>query len=191
MTQTMKGTSIRIDTPDAPGAIIMDQAKGEMIIVMNDQGMYMVRPLTAPDVAKKKKDPAAPEQTVEVTGQTDKILGYVCSQILVKEDKGITEMWVSDALGSFSGFGNQGGGGGGMFGKKKSNSQASSPWELALKTQGGFPMRVITHNKKGIETYRMEVTKIEKGGVTGKDFLPPEGFTKFEMPDMSGMNPFR
>ena len=191
MIQTMKGTSVRIETANAPGAFIMDLAKGEMLILMNEEKMYMVQALNQADIEKKTKA-AAVDSTVEVTGQTEKILGYVCSQILVKDDKGITEMWVSDALGAFSGFGAQGGGGGGMFGKKKSNSQASSPWEQALKTQGGFPMRVVSHDKKGIETYRMEVTKVEKGGVTEKDFLPPEDFTKFAMPDMGGMmNPFK
>jgi hypothetical protein len=193
MTQTMKGTAVRIESAGAPGAIIMDSAKGEMIILMNDQGIYMVQPIKTADLAKKAKDTAAPEKTVEVTGQTEKILGYTCKQILIKDDKGVTEMWVSDAIGAFAGFGNPsgGGGGGGLFGKKKASAQSTSGWEQALKNIGGFPIRVVMNDNKGNETYRMEVTNIEKGGVTEKDFLPPEDFKKFEMPDMGSMNPFR
>ena len=190
MTQTMKGSAVRIESAGAPGAIIMDSAKEEMIILMNEQSMYMVQPFKTADLVKKAKDTTASDKTVEVTGQTEKILGYVCKQILAKDDKGTTEIWVSDAIGAFAGFGNPGGGGG-MFGKKNASAQTPSAWEQALKNQGGFPLRVITHDKKGNETYRMEVTNIEKGGVTEKDFLPPAEFQKFEMPDMGGMNPFK
>ncbi len=189
LNQSFKGNAVRTDMEGAPGGMIMDFAKKEMIILMNEEHMYMVQPLKASDIPHEIKDKAAADPDVEVTGKTEKILGYTCNQILVKDGKNVTEMWVAEELGMYAGLGAQSGGGG-MFGKK-GNADAAAKWEKALKGKGGFPIRVITRNAAGKETYKMEATKIEKGGVSDADFKPPAGFQKFEMPDMGGMNPFK
>lgn len=184
--QAMKGNFVRIETPEAPGAMIMDFAKMEMIMLMNEERMYMVMPIKPSDAPEKQKDTPAADPDVEVTGKTEKILGYTCSQILVKDGKTISEVWFAEGLGFFAGLGRSGGGGG-MFGKKKGNAETAAKWERALKGRGGFPLRVINRDAAGKETSRMEATKIEKGGVTDADFQPPAGFEKFAMPDMGGM----
>ena len=105
------------------------------------------------------------------------------------KDKGtVTEMWVASGLGTFMGMGSGGGGGGGgLFGGRKGSAPAAAKWEEALKGHGGFPLRVISHDAKGKESYRMETTKIEPGSLPDSLFMPPEGYNKFQMPDFGGM----
>ncbi len=188
MNQTMKGTATRLEAEGMPGAMIMDFSKKEMIMLMNDDHMYMVMPIKDGAAHEHQTKPAA-EAEIVVTGKTETILGYHCKQIMVTEGKETTEMWVAEGLGLFAGMGAPAGGGG-MFGSKKGKAE-SAQWERALKGKGGFPLRVISRNAAGKETYKMEAKKIEKGGVTDADFLPPKDFQKFEMPDMGNMNPFK
>lgn len=187
MNYAMKGTAVRMDMGGMPGGMIMDFTKQEMIILMNSEKMYMVQPLK-PAAAHEAKAKAAADPDVEVTGKTGTILGYLCNQIMVKDGKNTTELWAAEGLGTFAGLAPQGGG---MFGKKKGSGDSAAKWEQALKGKAGFPLRVITRDAAGKETFKMEATKIEKGGVTDADFKPPADFEKFEMPDMGSMNPFK
>jgi hypothetical protein len=189
MNQSFNGTAVRTDTDAGPGGVIMDFGKKEMIILMTAQHMYMVRPMNPSDIPQDiKNKQAANNPDVEATGKTEKILGYTCNQIITKDAKSTTEIWVAEGLGMYFAMGGQGGGG--MFGKR-GNADTAAKWEQALKGKGGFPLRVITHDAAGKETFRLEATKIEKGGVTDADFAPPADFQKFEMPNMGGLNPFK
>lgn len=170
---------------------IMDMEKMEMLMLMPSEKMYMVMPIKkAVDKAIEHAEKSGAANTeVERTGKTEKILGYSCDQILVKDkEKGtVTEMWVASDLGMFGGLG--GGGGGGMFGGGK--SAAAAKWEEVLKGKGGFPLRVITHDAKGKETFKMETTKIEPGPQPDSLFAPPADYEKFSMPDLGSLNPFK
>lgn len=169
---------------------IMDTGKMEMLMLMPEEKMYMVMPIKQP-VQKAMEKQTGTNQEVESTGKSETILGYKCDQIIAKDkEKGtVTELWVASGLGVFMGLGNSGGGGG-MFGGHKSAS--SEKWEEALKGKGGFPMRVITRDAKGTETFKMEATKIEPGAQPDALFVPPADYQKFQMPDMgSMMNQFK
>lgn len=192
MDYSMKGQKLRTDM-NADGhqmVSIMDLGKLEMLMLMPDQNMYMVMPIKKPVEAAAAK---AGESTadIEVTGKTETILGYKCNQILVKDKGTVTEMWVAEGLGMFMGLGQGGGGGGGpmagMFGGGRSKSANEAKWEQALKGKGGFPLRVITRNAKGGESFKMEATKIEPGRIPDAQFEPPAGYQKFEMPNMGGL----
>ena len=69
-------------------------------------------------------------------------------------------------------------------GRKAANA---AKWEEALKGKGGFPLRVITRDAKGRDSFKMEATKIEPGSVPDSMFSPPAGYQKFEMPDIGSM----
>ena len=188
MNYSMKGQKIRMDIK-AEGhemSSIMDMAKLEMLMLMPEQNMYMVMPIKKPIEQAMEKQGASTAE-VELTGKTDTILGYKCNQILVKDKGTVTEMWVAEGLGMFMGLGN-GGGGGGPFG---GGHKAAAKWEEVLKGKGGFPLRVIMHDPKGKETFKMEATKIEPGVRPDSDFVPPAGYQKFQMPDLGGLNPFK
>lgn len=185
---SIKDQKLRMDM-DAEGhsvATIMDMSKLEMLMLMAEQKMYMVMPIKKPvEQAMAKQGESTAE--VEVTGKTETILGYKCSQILVKDKGTVTEMWVAEGLGVFMGMGS---GGGGPFGGRKGGANAAK-WEEALKGKGGFPLRVISTDPKGKESFRMEATKIEPGTLPDSLFAPPAGYQKFQMPDLGNLNPFK
>ncbi len=184
MDYSLKGDKVRMDV-NAKGnemAMIMDVTKQETLMLMPAQGMYMVVPMKkAIEQAVEKS--GANTADVEATGKTETILGYKCSQILVKDKGTVTELWVADGLGAFMGMG--GGMGGGMFGGGKPAKAAK--WEEVLKGKGGFPLRMISRDASGKETARMEATKIEPGSLPDSLFVPPPGLQKFDMPNMGGM----
>jgi hypothetical protein len=188
MNYSMKGQKLRMDM-DAEGhqvSTIMDVPKMEMIMLMAEQNMYMVMPIKQPvEKAMEKQG----DVEIERTGKTETILGHQCDQIIVKDkDKGtVTELWVAPDLGVFMGLGRAGGG---PFGGRK-NAASAAKWEEALKGKGGFPLRVISHDAKGKDTFKMEATKIEPGALPDSLFVPPPGYQKFEMPDLGGLNPFK
>jgi hypothetical protein len=186
MNYSIKGQKLRMDM-EAEGntvASITDMAKMETLMLMPEQKMYMVMSIKKP-VEKAMEKQGESTADIEVTGKTETILGYKCNQILVKDKGTVTDMWVAEGLGVFMGLGNGGGGGGGMFGRGKPANAAK--WEEALKGKGGFPLRVISRDAKGKESFKMEATKIEPGTLPDSLFLPPEDYKKFQMPDLGSM----
>jgi hypothetical protein len=186
MDYSIKGQKIRMDL-DADGnkvATIMDMEKLEMTMLMSEQKMYMVHPIKKPvEQATAKASESTLE--IEVTGKTETILGYKCSQVLIKDKGTVTEAWLAEGLASFPGLGAGPGGGGGMFGGKKSANAAK--WEEALKGKSGFPLRVISHDAKGKNTFKMEATKVEPGPLPDSLFVPPSDYQKFNMPGLGGL----
>ena len=191
MDYSIKGQKLRTDM-NAEGrqmASIMDLAKLEMLMLMPEQNMYMVMPIKKP-VEQAMNKAGEGSADIEVTGKTETILGYKCSQILVKDKGSVTEMWVADGLGAFMGLGGGGpmGGGGGMFGGGRRGGGANAAkWEEALKGKGGFPLRVISHDAAGKQSFKMEATKIEPGSLPDSLFVPPAGYQKFDMPNIGNM----
>ena len=195
MNFTMKGKRLRMDM-NAEGhtmSTIMDMEKLEMLMLMPEQKMYMVMPIKqtvdkAMEHASKNPEMSA---DIEQTGKTEKILGYLCEQILVTDKaKGtVTELWVAHDLGTFMGM--SGGGGGPFGGRRGGGSAASAKWEEVLKGKGGFPLRVISRDASGKQAFKMEATKIDPGSQPDSLFVPPEGYRKFQMPDLGGLNPFK
>lgn len=187
MNYSMKGQKLRMDMEAEGNAMtsITDMGKMETMMLMPEQKMYMVMSIKKP-VEKAMEKQGESTADIEVTGKTETILGYKCSQILVKDKGVVTEMWVADGLGVFMGMGSGGGGGGGMFGGRKGGSNEAK-WEKALKGKGGFPLRVISRDAKGKESFKMEATKIEPGTLPDSLFLPPAGYEKFQMPNMGDM----
>ena len=185
----IKGHLIRLElTGKEQFAMIMDAKKMEMTSLMPEQKMYMV--MSVQGVAESAQKAATGDDfSVEKTGRSEKILGYNCEEYVSTDKKrGVkTEIWVADGLGTFMGLG-AGGGGGGPFG----GGRAKGPtWEEAFKGKPGMPLRVVSHDAKGKETFKMEATKIEPGSLPDSLFVPPADYQKFEMPDLGGLNPFR
>jgi hypothetical protein len=179
-----KGNKVRMDmnARGAQGVMIMDVSRQEMLVLMPEQHMYMVMPMKkAIEQAVEKS--GANTADVEVTGKTETILGYKCSQLLVKDKGNVSEVWVAEGLGTFMGLSS--GMGGGMFGGGKSAKAAK--WEEVIKRKGGFPLRMITRDGAGKEVSKMEATKIEPGSLPDSLFSPPAGYEKFSMPDMGGL----
>jgi hypothetical protein len=157
----------------------------ETIVLMSEQRMYMVMPLKR-TVNAASEATAAHDTKLEKTGETETILGYVCEKYIATDKKGeTTELWATDKLGNFMGVtaGNPMAGmmGGGGRGKK-------GGWEEMVKGKDGFfPLRVVGKSAKGKESFRMEAKSIEPGALPDSLFAPPDGFQKFQMPNLGDM----
>jgi hypothetical protein len=185
MDYSIKGQKLRIDM-NAEGnqvATIMDMEKLEMIMLMPSEKMYMVHPIQKP-LEKAAEKAGQSTADIEVTGKTEVILGYTCNQVFIKDKGTVTEAWLAEGLTGFQGMGAPGGGGGPFGGKKNANA---AKWEEALKGKGGFPLRVISRDAKGKETFKMEATKVEPGPLPDSMFAPPADFQKFQMPNLGNL----
>lgn len=187
--QSIKGDKVRMVFPDQKGigAMIMDGTKKEMLMIMDEQRMYMT--MAVPEFAEKSVENSRNDTKLEKTDMTEKILGYTATKYVATSRDGTkSDMWLAEGLGTFMGLGNNQNpmAGGGRRGA------ASGPqgWEKELMGKNLFPLRVVGLDKAGKETFRMEVTAIEKQKLPDSLFLPPEGYQKFDMGGMmKGMIP--
>jgi hypothetical protein len=183
ITYNIKGPKLRIEMAGqrGMGGMIMDTDAKEMLMIMDEQKMYMSMkiPEAATEAAAKKGE----DVKLEKTGETEKILGYTATKYIATQKDTSTEMWLAEGLGTFMSF-NQNNP---MAGRRGgANAQA---WERALAGKDLFPLRVVGKDKAGKETFRMETTAIEKIKLPDSMFNPPDGYEKLDMGDggMGGM----
>jgi hypothetical protein len=183
-------------------AFIMDLKNQQMLIMMPQQKMYMVRAIPQPDAnvnstpganpdTPKKEVTGTSDYTVERTGQKESILGYSAEKYVIKSKSkdGTTEIWATDQLGSYM---SAGAGGNPMGGRGRSSSSSAPPqaWESVLNGKGFFPLRIVALDKNGKETMRTETTAIDKKSLSAADFAPPADYQKFDVGNMmKGMIP--
>ncbi|MBP6508591.1 MAG: DUF4412 domain-containing protein [Opitutaceae bacterium] len=176
-------TDIQVKSGSSATAI-MDFGKDEMIVLMPGQPMYMVMPLKR--TANQAAGHTGEAPAIEKTGETEKILGYDCTKYIVQSKEATTEIWATDELGAFMGFG------GGLSGPMGKGAPTQS-WEKALDGKNFFPLRVVS--KTGAkEKFRLDVTGVEAKSLPASFFAAPEGYQKFDMGGMMqglpGGNPF-
>ena len=175
MTFSLKDGFSRIDMAGADGrstGIIYDVAKQEVTILIPDQKMYMTQVMAKPPATAAVAEGAA-GGALEITTTKEKILGYDCVKYVAQTKEGISEIWVTDQLGAFLGFGGDPGGGGrrGPGG----GVAAQQGWSQVLAGKSVFPLRVVT-TAGGKETFRMEATAIEKIALPDSTFAAPADF---------------
>jgi hypothetical protein len=183
----MKHDKIRMELAGQKqmGGMIMDLGKRETLMIMEEQRMYMV--MAMPDVAAQAAEAKEEDVKLEKTGKKETILGYTAEQYLATTKGQKTELWLAEGLGTFMSMpdGNPMGGG-----RKGGGSGASRAWERALAGKELFPLRVVGLDQAGKESFRMEVTAIEKKSLPDSLFSPPDGYQKFDMGGMmQGMMP--
>jgi len=173
MTFSLKEGFSRIDvnTGGQNAGIIFNAAKQEMTILMLDQRMFMSQAMPKAATTAGVAEGAA-GAAVEITTTKEKILGYDCVKYVVSAKDGTSEIWVTDQLGAFLGLGGSATGGGGRRG---GGGPAAQGWEAALAGKGVFPLRVVT-TADGKESYRLEVTGVEKMALPDSTFAAPADF---------------
>ncbi|HEY3755802.1 MAG TPA: DUF4412 domain-containing protein [Opitutaceae bacterium] len=189
----IKGQALRVDmaaqSSGHMGAVIMDFGKKQMTILMPQQHMYMTRPFGgaaagAAQGGNSQAPAAAAGDRPSLVPSTEKttLLGYPCTKYTVTDKGATTQMWVTDALGTFWGFGSMGAnrGRGGMPG-----SSAPAGWEQALSGKGFFPLKISGTDASG-HTFSMEVTSVSKQSIDDSEFQAPAGFREFNLGAMMG-----
>lgn len=177
MTFNIKEGFSRIDiTADGRNnAVILDAAKQQMTVLLLDQKMYITQamPSASSIAAKAAAAGGPPDPALDITTTKEKILGYDCVKYVAQTKEGTSEIWVTDQLGAFLGFGGPPMGGG----RRGPGAGAPAPqgWEEALLGKGVFPLRVVT-TADGKETFRLEATNVEKTPLPAALFYPPSDF---------------
>ena len=186
MLYNIKGDKIRLEMPGQKGmgGMILDTAKKETTVIMDEQKMYMT--MAIPDSAATPGNKGE-EGKLEKTNETEKILGYTATKYISTYENTKTEMWLAEGLGTFMSFS-----GGNPMGGRNNRSAQGMPqgWDRALAGKELFPLRVVGRDNKGKETFRMETTAINKQSLPDSLFTPPAGYQKFDMGGMmKGMMP--
>ena len=173
---SVKGNHVRMDikAEDMTMTSLLDLEKKELITLMPGQNMYMVFPFQeAVEAATKNRN----EPDIVKTNETEEILGYTCTKYISTEGRNTTEIWAAEGIGMFMGMNT---GRGGPMGKQAPRSA----WEEEMIRKGFFPMRVVSKNRSGKETSRMEVVALERQSLPDSYFAIPEGYQRFEMGGM-------
>ena len=169
----VKGNKFLIQPADGEaagkGSMIYDGDKKAMIIIMDEQKMYMEMPIDPMDEISKDES-IEPDYFVK-TGNSQDILGYSCDEFEFKSEdkKGLALM--TKELGSF------------LF-MDDPNSGGSSQWQKEIMNEGYFPLLVKEENSSGELTTVFKVKELQAMKLDDKMFSPPSGFTKFDMPNM-------
>jgi hypothetical protein len=184
----LKGGKMRIEVAGQKemGGMIMDIAKKQTIMIMDQQRMYMV--MEMPDVAAQAAQAKPDDTTLDKTGEKEKILGYAAEKYISTSQGKKTDLWLAEGLGAFMAMPSGGPMGGGRGGR--GSSGGGQAWERALAGKDLFPLRVVGYDQGGKENFRMEVTAIDKKPLPDSLFSPPDGYQKFDMGGMmKGMMP--
>lgn len=180
MQYLVKGDKIRMEMPAQQGmaaAVIIEPARRQAVMLMDAQKMAMVMTLPDPTADAPGESPGeAPK--LEKTGEKEKILGQTAEKYIVTHQGTKSDLWLAEGLGAFVSF-NPGGPMGGRGG-----APAPKGWERALAGKDLFPLRVVSYDKAGKETTRMEVTAIEKKSLPDTLFTVPAGYQQMDMSAM-------
>lgn len=169
----VKGNKFLIQPADGEvagqGSMIYDGDKKVMIIIMNEQKMYMEMPIDPKDEISKNES-IEPDYFVK-TGNSQDVKGYNCDEFEFKDEgkKGLALM--TKELGSF------------LF-MDDPESGGSSQWQKEIMSEGYFPLLVKEENSSGELETVFKVIELERMNLDDKMFSAPSGFTKFDMPGM-------
>lgn len=175
----MKDNNIRMELGNNKEAVFIKN-KDKSIVLMPEQKMYMDLDNSIfnkiKNMAGANKEAENDEKDFDInkyrTGKTKTILGYDCSQWIIKDkdDGDEVEAWVTDELGNF------------MFMKSPMGGGFSPGWSSSVKNNGFFPILVISKDSEGNETSRFEATEISKQSLQNSLFAPPANFEEMKIP---------
>lgn len=120
----------------------------------------------------KKPEAVSTSEKIKKTGKTQKILGYLCEELLVEDGNEVSHIWATSKLGNIyeglaKSFGELGG----------KEMEESDGWEKQLADMKIFPLKIET-TKDGKLEQKQEVTRIEEKSVPASTFEPPKGYKK-------------
>jgi Domain of unknown function (DUF4412) len=182
---SMKEGFMRMDmmTAKGGGGFITDFKNKQMIILMPQQKMYMVRAMPDPTSTPKPSQAGAPaanepdqDYSFKDTGIKETILGYDCEKYEITSKRGVTDIWATDELGTFGGVT--------MMNGMRGRSQQAQQWESIIKGSGFFPLRVVS--MEGKKRFKMEVTNVQKTHLSDSFFAAPDDWRKFDIGSMMG-----
>jgi len=177
ITYLVKGTKFRIQQAgdDAnQGAMIYDSETQMMVLLMNEQKMYMEMPMN--ESSNLSNSDSNKPDYFEKTDESMDILGYPCDKFNFKDKDKSGIAWMTKNLGPFL-----------FMNNPKDMESSKSKWQQEIMDAGYFPLLVKEEDSPGELTTIFEVTELQPMDLDDKEFVPPPGFTKFNMPNMPNM----
>lgn len=162
--------------PNKVMTTIVDQSKRQIIMLMPEQKMYMVKAMPEPSKTEQTGTPGQ-QPDFTSTGETETILGHKCEKFISKSKDAMTEIWAAKGMGYFMG----------ANASPMGRSAPRSSWEAMLSKDGFFPLRVVTKDLAGKEKMRMEAVSVDPQSMPDSTFAVPDDFKKFEMPSIPGL----
>jgi Domain of unknown function (DUF4412) len=167
----VKDKKFRMESPSDKGAFIFDAATNKMLILMDEQKMYMEMPMDMNNMMKESTEKATGD--FKATGEKKEILGYTCEKFIYTDENTKNEMWLTKDLGGFM-----------FFNNPKEMQGSESDWQHKLLSEGYFPMVVKELESSGTVKSTFEVKGLEKMDLKDSFFTPPSEYKKFSMPSM-------
>jgi Domain of unknown function (DUF4412) len=172
MNYYVKDNKFRMESPDDKGAFIYDASTNKMLVLMDEQKMYMEMPMDMNKMMKESTEKSNGE--FKPTGEKKDILGYTCEKFIYTDEDSKNEMWLTKELGGFM-----------FFNNPKEMQGSESDWQHKLLSEGYFPMSVKELESSGAVKSTFEVKGLEKMDLKDSFFTPPSGYQKFSMPSMN------
>lgn len=173
-TYAIKGDQLRMEMSTGKNEMIglYSASTGEVAMLMPAQNMYM----TFGGMDKMVEKATETDGTLEKTGRSETIAGYSCDEYIVKDDKQTYEIWCTKGLGRYVSF------------SDVQRSRGKNPvWVTLLLEKELFPLRTIVKDRRGKVRSSMEATLVEPKQLDASLFEIPEGYKKFEMPNLGGL----
>ncbi len=175
LTLITNGDKVKASVTMAMGTMdmITDRNAKEQLMIMHSQKMYMQ--LTTQRLEKMKnmmssmaKGFQAPIISEPVrTGETKKILNYICEKMIDKSDGNTTEIWVTDKIGYLAFMG---------------SPIIPMPSLMNSDAATYFPLEVHSMNQEGDTIMKLTAQEISLEKPLETDFLVPGGYAPFSFP---------
>ena len=169
----VKGDRNRVEVMrDRVTTFLTDTKTRKTTVILEDDMAYLI----LPSFEASRDGPI-----LEKTGEKAALLGYPVQKYVVGSDEGTTELWLAEGFGKYTGFGEG-------FEKPPGHVPGvdvplppdPAPWEWALMGQPLFPLRVVTRDDSGRETFRLEARTIVPQPLHDRLFLPSSTYRKVE-----------
>lgn len=160
-----------------PGSmtILIDNAKGKQYMLMNANGQKMAMAVNMNSVEKAAE--AAKDPKVTITKETKTVDGHKCTKVITETEEQKADLWITEDVGmQYSEFSK-------MFNSAK-GPQGSIAKMPELKNVKGFPIEIISTDKKKGETVTMKIKNISKAKVDQKLFSM-EGYQMMDAGNMT------
>jgi len=142
--------------------ILVDNSKGTQHMLMNSNGQKIAMPISMDNVEKAKA--AAKEPKVTVTKETKIVDGHKCYKVITETEDQKTDLWMTEDVGmQYAEFYK-------LMSAAKGPQGASMIEIPELKNLKGFPIEIVTTDKKKSETVTIKIKNISKAKVDQKLF---------------------
>lgn len=163
--------TLLLDLPTKKGYALSPQQKTAVVLDF-DKLKTMRGQIPGLPAVPKDVTPTTPPK-IEKTGTKDVVAGYTCEIWIVTSDGKKADTCVAEGI-TWVDIGDLG------FGSTETTLTA------VMTEANRFPLRVVTHDTKGVEETRMEATKVEKKKLDDARFNVPPDYRVVDMATLVG-----